>query len=58
MSASKDEKPINKDKVVNYALMALNDEVSDSIKSHLVYDDLLIAFNDLYDEYKLVGKKI
>ena len=37
--------------------MALNDEVSDSIKSYLAYDDLLIIFNDLYDECKLLGKK-
>lgn len=56
-SASKDEKPTNKEEVDNYAPMTLNDELSDSIKSHLVYDDLLIAFNDLYDECKLVSKK-
>ena len=56
-SASEDEELTNKDEGANYALMALNDEVSDSIKSHLAYDDLLIAFNDLYDKCKLVDKK-
>lgn len=37
--------------------MVLNDEVSDSIESHLSYDELL---NDLmiYMMNKLVGKKI
>ena len=37
--------------------MMLNDEVSDSIESYLAYDDLLITFNDLFDECKLVRQK-
>lgn len=50
------QKQINKDKVVNYTLMAFNDEVNDSIKTPLPYNELLDAFHDLFDEFKLVDK--
>ena len=56
-STSEDEEQTNKGEVVNYALMALNDEISDSNESYLPYDELLKAFHDLFDECKLVGKK-
>ena len=44
--------------MMNYALMALNDEVSDSIETPLPQNKLLDAFHDLFDDFKLVGKKI
>ena len=37
--------------------MALGDEVSNSIEAHLSFDELLNAFHDLFDEYKLVSRK-
>ena len=56
-SASKDEKQTNESEVANYALVAFDDEVCDSIETSLLYNKLLDAFHDLYDEFKLVGKK-
>ena len=37
--------------------MAYGDEVSNSTKAHLSFDELLSTFHDLFDECKLVNKK-
>ena len=44
-SASEEEEPTNTEQVAHYALMAIGDEVSNSIDANLSFDELLSVFH-------------
>ncbi|CAL9120238.1 unnamed protein product, partial [Musa textilis] len=56
-SDSDDEEASNKEEA-NFALMALGEEVSELFNKELSFDELSIAFHELFDEYRTISKKL
>ena len=57
-SKSEIEKQTNEDEVINYTIITFNNEIFDSPKISLLYNELLKAFYDLYNKLKKINKNI
>ncbi|CAL9106623.1 unnamed protein product [Musa textilis] len=56
-SSSEDEEASNKE-VANFALMVLGDKVCELFNENLTFDELSIAFHELFDECKAISKSL
>ena len=57
-SSASEEEESNTEQVAHYALMALGEEVCDLFNEDLSFEELSIAFHELFDECRTASKKL
>ena len=57
-SSASEEEESNTEQVAHYALMALGEEICDLFNLDLSFEELSIAFHELFDECRTVSKKL